>query len=111
MESTEASSPGLFTPPAGQEWYAERADANAESLFRGDMSLTGESVDDEAVRTCPVNLRFAYGTASIPIFQMIATHLAATRGNTPDSLRGIGHSLFYHPEATATYIRDAIARA
>lgn len=111
VESTEAGSSGLFNPPPGQEWYADRADANAESLLRGDMALTGEAVDDEAVGACPVKLRFAYGTASIPIFEMITTHLASIRGTIPDSLRGVGHSLFYYPEAAAAYIRDASAQA
>jgi hypothetical protein len=51
------------------------------------------------------------GVVAYPTLPPPTTHLAATLGTTPDSLRGIGHSLFYHPEATAKYIRDGIAQA
>jgi pimeloyl-ACP methyl ester carboxylesterase len=96
----------LFTPPEGKEWFVSRADANAEALIRGDLLLTRETFDLEAVSDCPINLRFAYGTASLPVFRGIATHLAACRKELPDALEGLGHSVFYHPDPTANYIRS-----
>lgn len=96
----------LFTPPVGQEWFARRADTNAEALIRGDLLLTRETFDLDAVSDCPANLRFAYGTASLPVFRGIATHLAACRADLPDALEGMGHSVFYHPDPTANYIRS-----
>jgi pimeloyl-ACP methyl ester carboxylesterase len=106
--SLEPSSRGLFTPPEGQEWYGDRGDANAEALLRGDLPLTREAVGDEEVASCPANIRFAYGTASLSIFEEITSHLAAARGTTPDPLEGVGHGAFFHPEAIAAYIRDFI---
>jgi pimeloyl-ACP methyl ester carboxylesterase len=96
----------LFTPPEGKGWFVSRADANAEALIRGDLLLTRETFDLEAVGDCSTNLRFAYGTASLPVFRGIATHLAACREETPDALEGLGHGVFYHPDPTAQYIRS-----
>ncbi len=105
VDAIEVDSRGFFTPPEGREWFAERADSNAESLLRGDLPLTGEIVEMDAVASCPANIRFAYGTVSLPIFREITTRLAAARGTTPDALEGVGHSLFYEPETAATYIQ------
>ena len=96
----------FFTPPPGQEWYAEREDANAEALVLDDVPiLTRELVDEKELATAPVDIRFSFGTASLPIFREIATHLAAVRNAAPDALDGGGHGLIYHPEAAAAYIR------
>jgi hypothetical protein len=108
VESLTTNSRGLFTPPEGREWYAERCDSNAEALIRGDLALTSEVVDEEAVASCPVDLRFAYGTRSLPIFRDITTRLAALRGANPDPLPGSGHGLFYHPEAAVAYVRHCL---
>lgn len=95
----------LFVPPEGREWFAVRADSNAEALVRGDLPLTGEVVDLKTVGDCPAHLRFAYGTASLAVFRGITTRLAATRQDLPDPLEGMGHSVYYHPDATAGYVR------
>lgn len=95
----------LFTPPVGREWFALRADSNAESLIRGDLLLTREPFDQGAVAHCPTNLRFAYGTVSLPVFRGIATRLAACRAEAPDALEGVGHGVYYHPDRTADYLR------
>lgn len=94
----------LFTPPAGKEWFATRTTAQAESLMRGDLPLTAERFDPMEVAECPIDLRFAHGTASLPIFAEIARNLASMRGEEPDILEGVGHSLFYHPDRAAQYI-------
>jgi pimeloyl-ACP methyl ester carboxylesterase len=94
----------LFTPPPGQEWFVHRAAANAESLIRGDLPLTKESFDPNAVTDCPVTLRFSHGTASLPIFESITTSLAALRNESPDTLEGASHSIFYHPNQATEYI-------
>jgi pimeloyl-ACP methyl ester carboxylesterase len=96
----------LFTPPEGKEWFVSRADANADALIRGDLLLTRETLDLEAVSDCPTNLRFAYGTASLPVLRGIATNLAACRKELPDALEVLGHSVYYHPDSTASYIRS-----
>jgi pimeloyl-ACP methyl ester carboxylesterase len=94
----------LFTPPPGKEWFVGRTDANAESLIRGDLPLTRETFDPDAIGDCPVTLRFSHGTASLPIFRIVAGGLAALRDENPDVLEGASHSIFYHPDQAADYI-------
>lgn len=94
----------LFTPPPGREWFARRTASHAESLIRGDLRLTGERFDPQEVASCPTNLRFSYGTASLPIFRDIAGRLAAHRNDDPDALDGVSHGIFYHPDTAAQYI-------
>lgn len=94
----------LFTPPPGREWFFHHAASDAESLIRGDMPLTGERFDSDEVASCPISLRFSYGTASLPIFQDIATTLAAHRNEQPDALDGLSHGIFLHPDEAAKYI-------
>ena len=104
--ATNAGPRGFFTPPPGKEWYAEREDANAEALVVDDVPiLTRELVDEKELATAPVDIRFSFGTASLPIFREIATHLAAVRNAAPDALDGVGHSMPYLPDAAAAYIR------
>ncbi|MEX1249119.1 MAG: alpha/beta hydrolase, partial [Acidimicrobiia bacterium] len=98
----------LFAAPSDKEWFALRTDANAESLIRGDLPLARERFDPEAIANSPVNLRFAYGTASLPVFEEIASQLAAIRGEKADAVHGMGHLAFYQPEAVAAYIRSWI---
>ncbi|MEX1093792.1 MAG: hypothetical protein WEF28_11625, partial [Acidimicrobiia bacterium] len=94
----------LFTPPPGKEWFVRRTAANAESLIRGDLPLTNESFDPNAVADCPVTLRFSYGTASLPVLGAVAEGLAALRNESPDVLEGVSHSIFYHPNQATDYI-------
>lgn len=96
----------LFASPPDKKWFARRTIDNAESLIRGDVRLTRETFDPDAVANSAVNLRFAYGTASHPIFEQIASHLAAMRGESPDPIHGMGHLAFYHPDAVTSYIRN-----
>lgn len=93
----------LFSVPPEKEWFAERTDAHAESLIRGDLPLTQERFDPEAVANCPVDLRFSYGTASLPLFEEITSRLAAYRGEKPDAIEGLGHLAFYQPDLMASY--------
>ena len=102
--SSPADVSSLFTPPIGREWFAQRADENAEAFIRGDLPITREHFDREAVADCQTNLRFAYGSASLPVFHGIAAELAASRSQTPDRLEGLGHLVYHHPETTASYI-------
>lgn len=95
----------LFTPPPGKEWFVHRAAAHAESLIRGDLPLTKESFDPDSIAGCPVTLRFSYGTASLPIFRAVAESLAALRDESPDTLEGASHNIFYHPNQATEYIR------
>lgn len=96
----------LFMPPAGREWFFRRAADHAESLIRGDISLTGEAFDPGEVASCPTNLRFSYGTASLPIFRDIAETLAAYRSEQPDVLHGVSHGIFLHPDQASRYITN-----
>lgn len=94
----------LFAPPSGREWFADRAERHAESLIRGDAPLTREVFDRDAIAACGVPLRFAWGTASLPVFAAIAQSLAALRGESADALEGVGHSIFHHPDRAAGYV-------
>jgi pimeloyl-ACP methyl ester carboxylesterase len=97
---------GVFTPPPGKEWYAEREELNVEAFVVDDVPfLSRELVDEEELRTAPVEIRFSFGTASLPIFREIATHLAAVRNAAPDAIDGAGHLMVYLPDAAAAYIR------
>jgi pimeloyl-ACP methyl ester carboxylesterase len=101
---------GFFTPPPGKEWYAEREDADAEPLMVDDVPiLSRELVDEEQLATATVDIRFSFGTASLPIFQEIATHLASVRNAAPDAIDGAGHLMKYLPGAAAAYIRTQSA--
>jgi pimeloyl-ACP methyl ester carboxylesterase len=102
----DAGSRGVFTPPPGKEWYAEREDADAEALIVDDVPiLSRELVDEVELATTPVDIRFSFGTASLPIFREIATHLAAVRNAAADAIDGAGHSMKYLPDTVAVYIR------
>jgi hypothetical protein len=79
-------------------------DANAEVLIRDDLGLTRETVDETILGSAPVEIRFAFGTRSLPIFEQIAQRLSAVRGQTPDRLDGVGHGVYFHPDQTAAYI-------
>ena len=94
----------LFTPPPGREWFFRHAASQAEPLIRGDMPLTGEDFDSDDVANCPTNLRFSYGTASLPIFRTIAETLAGRRNEAPDVLDGVSHGIFLHPDQATRYI-------
>jgi pimeloyl-ACP methyl ester carboxylesterase len=97
---------GLFIPPPGKEWYAKREDADAEALVVDDVPiLSRELVDEAELATAAVDIRFSFGTASLPIFREIATHLASVRSAAPDTIDGAGHLMKHLPDATASYIR------
>jgi hypothetical protein len=98
----------LFTPPIGREWFAQRAEENAEALIRGDLPITREHFDLKAVADCQTNLRFAYGSASHPVFHGITAELAASRSRTADRLEGLGHGVYHHPDTTASYILSSL---
>lgn len=106
--SSLADVSSLFSPPIGREWFAQRADENAEAFIRGDLPITREHFDRKAVADCQTNLRFAYGSASHPVFHGITAELAASRSQTPDRLEGLGHLIFHHPETTASYILGSL---
>lgn len=103
-----ADSSSLFTPRTGREWFTLRAHENAEAFVRGDLPITQEQFDLNALADCRTNLRFAYGGASLPVFHGIADVLAACRSQIPDCLEGVGHGVYYHPETTASYILDSL---
>lgn len=96
---------GFFAPPAGKDWYAERMDGNAEAFIRGDLSLTGELVDEAALAAVAVDVRFSFGTTSLAVFREVAERLAAVRGETADRLEGVGHASYFSPAAIAAYIQ------
>lgn len=106
--SSLADVSSLFTPPIGREWFAQRADENAEALIRGDLPITREHFDRKAVADCTTSLRFAYGSASHPVFHGIAAELAASRSQTPDCLEGLGHIVCHHPDTAASYILGSL---
>ena len=97
---------GLLDPPAGRDWYATREEIDAEALVRDDLPiLTQEVVDEGALASAAVDIRFLFGTGSMPVFRQIATHLAALRGSSAIAVDGVGHLIYYHPDAAAAHIR------
>lgn len=103
-DSVDPTSRGFFSPPSGKEWYAERGDINAESLIRGDLAMTLEEVNESDLASAQVEVRFAFGSTSLPIFREITTRLAAIRGDVPDRIEEVGHSAYYSPNAIVSYI-------
>jgi hypothetical protein len=105
---TAASTPrGFFAQPKAEAWYAEREDGNAEALVRDDIPvLTRELVDEEQLASATADIRFSYGANTLSIFSEISRFLATLRGSTPDVIEGVGHSIYYHPDAAARYIRS-----
>ena len=96
---------GFLTPPAGLEWYAQREELNAEAFVRDDASiLTAELVDEPALASCPVDVRFSHGSETMGVFRDIAMRLAALRGAVPDVIDGAGHAIYFHPDLVAMYI-------
>lgn len=104
--STLPETTSLFSAPPDREWFELRTEANAESLIRGDLPLTREGFDPDAIANSPVNLRFSFGTASLPVFKEIASHLAAMRGEKSEAVHGMGHLAFYQPDSVVAYIRS-----
>ena len=96
----------FFSPPPGSDWYAGREDTNAEALVVDDVPiLSRELIDERALATARVDIRFSFGTASLPIFREIATHLAAVRNAAPEAIEDARHLMKYRPDAAAAYIR------
>ena len=81
-------------------------DGNAEAFIRGDLPLTRELVDEADLAAVGVDLRFGYGTASLPVFREITERLAALAGETVDRIDGVGHASYYSPAVIAAYILD-----
>lgn len=100
----EAPSRGLFEPLPGREWYAARADENAEALIREDLILPAERPDMAALRASPVDIRLAYGVASLPVFRAIAEELAASGGRSVEGLDGVGHAAYLAADVVAAWI-------
>jgi len=96
----------LAEPPPGREWYASREEANAEAFIRDDLLvLTRERVDEAALAATDVDIRLSFGTRSMPVMRAIATHLAAARGTRPVAVQGVGHLIYYDPDAAAAHLR------
>ena len=106
--TTSPGSAGIFTPPKGKEWYWERGVANAEPMLRDDVPIMSYEIADEAeLAKADVDIRFAFGSRTTPIFRAIATHLAAVRNDTPDVIEGVTHTVHYWPDEVAAYIAGA----
>ena len=107
LRTPEATPGDFLEPPAGRDWYAAREDGNAEALVRDDIPITSrERFDIHEIASAQVELRFAYGSESLPIFRSIATELAAARKSVPDRIEGGTHGIYLQPELAADYIRE-----
>jgi pimeloyl-ACP methyl ester carboxylesterase len=105
---TRAASPtGALATPPGREWYARREELDAEAMVRDDLPiLTGELVDERVLAASAVDIRFACGSQSPPLFREIVAGLAAVRNQTPDMLEGVGHLVYHSPDTVASYIAE-----
>jgi len=52
-----------------------------------------------------VDIRFSFGTESMPVFGAIATQLAAVRNGRPIAVEGVGHVICYDADAAAAHLR------
>ena len=96
----------LVAPPPGKEWYASREEENAEAFLLDDvLILTQERVDEAELASTDVDIRFSFGTESMPVFRAIAAHLAAVRSTHPIAVEGVGHVIYYDPDAAAAHLR------
>jgi len=96
----------LVAPPPGKNWYAAREEGNAEAFVRDDLLiLTEERVDEAELAAASVDVRFSFGTESLPVLHAIATHLATVRSTRLIAVEGVGHVIYYHPDAAAAYLR------
>lgn len=107
---------GLLAAPEGLDWYAARGEALAENLIRGDLPITGERVDRRALAESAADIRFAFGSASHPVFGEIARELTRVRRRPgsadpaePDVIDGVGHVVYFAPEPVAEYLRRRCA--
>jgi hypothetical protein len=69
--------------------------------------LTYEVADEAELAAADVDIRFAFGSRTAPIFREIATHLAAVRDDTPDVIEGVSHSIHCQLDVAAAYIIHA----
>ena len=67
--------------------------------------VTAERIDEADLASAAVDIRFAFGTRTRPIFREVTLHLAAVRDTTPHIVRQVGHVILYQPDAAAAYIR------
>jgi pimeloyl-ACP methyl ester carboxylesterase len=103
---SEISADVATTSAQPRSWYDEREEGNAETLLRDDIPvLTAELINRAELASAPADIRFSFGTETRPIFREIAAHLAAVRNTAPDVLDGVGHFLYYYPDAAAAYVR------
>jgi pimeloyl-ACP methyl ester carboxylesterase len=117
-DSTSTGRRGLLEAPPGLEWYTQQAAGLAENFIRDDVPATQETVDPALLHASGTDIRFAYGTASAPVFRGIAEWLtrARRRVNThapgsspdadePDAVAGAAHLGYFTPDPIADYIR------
>jgi pimeloyl-ACP methyl ester carboxylesterase len=90
-----------------EAWFAHRERGNAEAFSRDDVPiLTAEAVDAAALAASPVDIRFASGSRSVPLFRDIVERLAALRRGGADVIDGAGHGLYLEPELAAAFLRE-----
>ena len=88
--AADARPDGFLEHSAGTDWYAQREAANSEAMVRDDVPiLTAERIDEAALASLRVEVRFAHGTGSPALFRVIATRLAAVRGDAPDVIESV----------------------
>ncbi|HSW43734.1 MAG TPA: hypothetical protein VLM76_14650 [Patescibacteria group bacterium] len=61
-------------------------------------------VDEVELASSDVDIRFSFGTKSMPLFRAIATRLAAVRNASPIAVEGVGHLVQYDPDLAAAHL-------
>ncbi len=93
-----------------RSWYDEREEENAKTLLLDDIPiLTLENVDQAALASAQADIRFSFGSKTIPAMRDISIRLAAVRGTVPDVIDETEHFLYYYPETVAAYIRAQLS--
>ena len=78
----------------------------SQELLAEGVGIHRTYIDEHELASAAVDIRFSFGTRSLPIFQEISTHLAAVRNEAPDAIDGVGHLIHYDADAAAAYIRS-----
>ena len=75
-----------------------QAEVVSRTLVSYFLTHPREGVDAETVKAL-------FGTESMPVFRAIAAHLAAVRSTHPIAVEGVGHVIYYDPDAAAAHLR------
>ncbi len=79
-------------------------EGNAKTLLLDDIPiLTFESAEEAALAAAPADIRFSFGSKTIPAMREQNHAPCCGPGTAPDVIDDIGHFLYYYPDTVAGY--------